>query len=239
MELPLDLITYSIVVVVVMVIERSRSARDREVQLARLQEQLQRTRLAQLQGQLRPHFLFNALNTVSSVMYLDVSRADRVLQALADILRRMVDQSEAVVIPLREELDLVAAMVEIMEARFGDRLAVRQHVQDGVGDWPVPPLLLQPIVENAIQHAMPEGDGRLEVLVSATSSQGRLRLEVSDNGPGIRNGSRPGEGRGVGLRNTRERLATHFGDEGLFELSTGEQGGLHVVMEVPWTESVR
>ena len=239
MEFPLDLITYLIVTVVVIVVERARQDREREVQLVRLEEQLQRNRLAQLQSQLRPHFLFNSLNTVSSVMYEDVAKADGVLQALADILRRMVDQSDALVVPLGEELDLVGSMVEVMEARFGDRLTVVQDVDPGVRDWPVPPLLLQPIVENAIQHAMPEGDGRLVVTVSGRRSGGRLRLEVWDNGPGIGEAPEDGSGGGVGLANTRERLATHYGDAARLHLSDRPDGGLHVLMEVPWTESAR
>ncbi|NNF26973.1 MAG: histidine kinase, partial [Gemmatimonadetes bacterium] len=141
MEFPLDLMAYVIVVVAVSMIQRARATREREVQMVRLQEQLQRARLAQLQTQLRPHFLFNALNTVSSVMYQDVGRADGVLQALADILRKMVDQSERTVVPLSEELSLVDAMTQVMEARFGDRLRVKHDVEDGVLDWPVPPLL--------------------------------------------------------------------------------------------------
>lgn len=244
MEMPLDLIAYSIVAVVVMVVERYRAARARELQVVKLQEQLQRTRLAQLQSQLRPHFLFNSLNTVSSVMYQDVDRADSVLQALSDILRKMVDQSDAVVVPLSEELELIDSMVEIMEARFGDRLQVTMDVDGEVRNWPVPPLLLQPMIENAIQHAMPDGSGRLDVTVRAAEvhqpgaeGAGRLRLEVLDNGPGLPEPISLNGQEGVGIKNTRERIETHYGDAGSFELRNGDPRGLHVIMEVPWTES--
>ena len=235
MEFPLDLMTYVIVVVAVSMIQRARATRERELQMVRLQEQLQRARLAQLQSQLRPHFLFNALNTVSSVMYQDVDKADGVLQALADILRRMVDQSERTVVPLSEELALVDAMTQVMEARFGDRLRVEHDVDEAVLGWPVPPLVLQPLVENAIQHGMSDGHDGLRVRIGGSRVNGKLRLEVEDNGPGLSasGAERPG---GVGLRNTRERLVSHFGAEGTLELISRPGEGLLVLLEVPWTD---
>ena len=230
-EFPLDLIVYVLVGVVVLVVQRSASVREREVQMARLQEQLQRAQLTQLQGQLRPHFLFNSLNTVSSVMYEDVERADEVLQALSDLLRRMVDQSDRTEVPLDEELALIRAMVRIMEARFHSRLQVRIDADPSVGDWPVPPLVLQPLVENAIQHGMGDGRAVLEITVRARPAGERLRLEVEDTGPGLTGD--PFASGGVGLRATRDRLRTQYGDRMDFAIESPPDGGVRVVIEVP------
>lgn len=242
MELPMDLITYAIIGVVVWVTERYRANRARELQVARLQEQVQRSRLTQLQSQLRPHFLFNALNTVSSVMYDDVEKADDVVHALSGILRTMVASSDATVVPLSSEVELVRAFTRIQEARFGDRLRVRIEVPDALLDWPVPPLILQPIVENAIQHAMPHGPGPLEVRIDARDLGACLSLRVIDNGPGL-NGSdpltddrHPGEG-GVGLQNTQDRLKTQYGAASRMLLTPSASGGLAVTLEIPWTAS--
>ncbi len=234
MEFPLDLIVYVIVAVIVLVLERTQAARAKELQVATLREQVQRTRLTQLQSQLRPHFLFNSLNTVSSVMYEDVDRADGVLQSLSDVLRRMVDQSDETVIPLAEELRLIRSAVDIMEARFQDRLHVRIEVDSAAMEWPVPPLILQPLVENAFQHGMGDGTDSLEVVLTALVRNERLRVELTDNGPGL-NGDPFGSAKGVGLRNTRDRLAAQYGGDETFELKNGREGGVHIVMEIPWT----
>lgn len=236
MEAPLDLIVYAFVGVLVLILDRAEAARQKELQMVTLQEQLQRTQLAQLQSQLRPHFLFNSLNTVSAVMYEDVDKADGVLQALSDILRRMVDQSDAVTVPLDEELNLIRSAVEIMEARFQDRLRVDIAAEADTGRCLVPPLLLQPLVENSMQHAAPEDGGILDISVRASKAAGRLRLDVIDNGPGL-NGSPSQSSNGVGLRNTRERLETQYGDAATMTLSDLESGGLHVTIEIPWIRS--
>lgn len=234
MEAPLDLIVYVFVGVLVLIIDRAEAARNKELQMIMLQEQLQRTQLAQLQSQLRPHFLFNSLNTVSAVMYEDVDKADGVLQALSDILRRMVDQSDAVTVPLDEELSLIRSAVEIMEARFQDRLRVVIDAESSTGRCLVPPLLLQPLVENSIQHAAPEDGGALDISVRASRVADRLRLDVIDNGPGL-SGNPFESSNGVGLRNTRERLKTQYGDAATLTLTDVASGGLHVSIEIPWT----
>ena len=239
MEFPMDMIVYTIVGVVVAVVARTQSARAREVQVVRLQEQLQRTQLAQLQSQLRPHFLFNSLNTISSAMYDDVDKADGVLQALADLLRKMVDQSRESVVPLQEELRLAESFMEIQEARFSDRLKLSVHVDRGMEDWPVPPLILQPLVENAVQHGMPNGEGTLEVRIQAAPHQGRLQLSVEDDGRGWVGGLDARRNEGVGLRSTRERLETQYGDSGAFSLSRSAAGGARITMEIPWIGSAR
>ena len=234
MELPFHLISYVVAGGVVALVVRGRAARARELQLARLEGELQRARLAQLQAQLRPHFLFNALNTVSSMMYEDVRRADAVLQSLSDLLRRMVDQGEETTVELAEEVRLTSSYLQVMEARFGDRLKTSVNLPPGLGSRVVPPLLLQPIVENAIRHAMAEDGEPLEIRVSVGVHGGALRIDVEDNGPGLNGaGGGTGGGRGVGLSNTRERIAAQFGPEATLELENRRDGGLRVRIELP------
>ena len=172
-------------------------------------------------------------------MYQDVARADGVLQALADILRRMVDQSDATVVPLKDEVQLVGASLEIMGARFADDLRIETALEKGVEDWPVPPLLLQPLVENAIQHGYAEGRKPFQVSLSARRANGRLRIEIADNGPGLSEAAGRAARTGVGLSNTRERLVTQYGADHVFVLTNPPEGGLRITIEIPWTESER
>jgi two-component sensor histidine kinase len=206
-----------------------RESRDRQVKNAELETRVAEAQLQNLRLQLQPHFLFNALNTISSVMHEDVARADHMLAQLSDLLRRTLRTATSQEIPLEEELALLSSYVAIMEERFGDSLHVDFAVDPGVSSALVPQLILQPVVENAIRHA--RVSPRLDVSVRASQQEGRLILQVADNGPGIPDLAARGLQKGVGLSNTEERLEGLYGKDHQFTLENA--GGLLVTVSFP------
>lgn len=185
MELPKDISIYALVFAMVALFERYRSARDAEVRARDLEARLARAQLENLQAQLNPHFVFNTLNTISSVMYEDVVRADRMIAGLSELLRRALHASHRQEVTLTEELEVLDAYVELMRARFGDRLQVAVDVAPGLGAALVPTLLLQPLVENAVRHGAPPPPGPARIEVRVRRDGDAVLVEVEDNGPGL------------------------------------------------------
>ena len=185
--------------------------------------------LASLESRLHPHFLFNTLNTISALISEDPPLADRVVQRLASLLRASLDACHQSRTTLAGELKLVTDYLEIEKARFRERLSYTIEVEPGLEALPVPPLILQPIVENSVKFAVsprPEG-GRLKI--SARLSDGRLELEAWDDGPGFAEEAIP---RGRGLDNLRARLTALFGDDARLSVGRGD-GGVAVSVRVP------
>ncbi len=209
-----------------------RLTREREVHAARLEQALSRARLEQLQAQLEPHFLFNTLNAISSLMYHDPARADRMLGRLSDLLRLTFERSPEPEVSLREELEWLGWYLQIMQLRFGERLTLSQAVAPDTLDLAVPRLLLQPLVENALKHGPARRAGAATVTISAARLTGELQLTVTDDGPGV---SHPEKavGNGVGLANTAERLHTLYGASGRLTLGNRAEGGLEVTVRLP------
>jgi two-component system, LytTR family, sensor kinase len=228
-ELMKDMPGYISLLVLVYAFEFYRRYRERSEEAARLEALLSRARLAQLESQLHPHFLYNTLNTISSVMYQDVGRADRMLARLGELLRASLDSGPPQV-PLEGEVQLLEKYLDIMRARFGSRLDVRVTIDPGARAALVPRLILQPLVENAIKHGIasrPEG-GLVEV--AARVESGGLHLDVRDDGPGVVPGS---TGRGIGLPNTAERLRRLYGDAARLDFVNAPNGGLRVTIALP------
>jgi len=235
MEFPMDVIVYVLFVSLVTLIDHYRASRDREVQVARLEGELNSLRLATLESQLQPHFLFNALNTVSSVMYEDLDAADSMLASLAELLRRTLRPSSEPEVSLHEELKTLDLYLAIMRARFADRLTVDVDIADDVRCAAVPPLLLQPLVENAFKHGNPGPSVPAHIALRARRSNGDLLLEVEDNGPGIAGVADAVIGNGVGLGNTKRRLGHLYGeDHHHLVLRNRPSGGLTVSVQIPF-----
>lgn len=233
MELPSDLILYAITLPVAYLVAHWRGARDQQLAISRLEARLAEARLSRLRAELNPHFLFNTLNAVSSVMYEDVESADRMLTRLSDLLRRsMSADADEPEIALGEELQLLESYVELMRMRFRDRLDIRIDAPRELHSARVPPLCLQPLVENALLHGSPEPPARAEILVRARRTPNGLRLVVHDNGPGFDDPGPAAEG--IGLSNTRERLAEMYGGAAVLRVEAPETGGARVVLELPF-----
>jgi LytS/YehU family sensor histidine kinase len=180
---------------------------------------------------MQPHFLFNSLNAVASLIGEDPERAEAALEKLSDILRYALDASRQPFVPLEQELEAVAGYLELETLRFPDRLTAALHVEPGIGAVPVPPLFLQPLVENAVRHGIAprrEG-GRLEVEIQRCEDE--LRVRVEDDGPGI--GGSPHRGAGVALADLRKRLALLYGDRASLGVDRGALGGCRVTLRLP------
>ena len=176
-----------------------------------LERQLAQAQLETLQLQLRPHFLFNALNAVSSIMYEDPRAADRMIGRLSEFLRRVLRTDSAHEVPLREELDLLELYLDIMRARFEHRLQCSVESDRDLDSAMVPQLILQPVVENAIRYGADPTSGEIRVTVHVQRFDGRLRLEVNDCGPGTNTNQ---NGLGLGLKNLAGRLERLYGARG-------------------------
>jgi signal transduction histidine kinase len=227
-----NLLIYWVILAVSQAFDYYRKYRERELQAADLEASLARAKLQALQMQLNPHFLFNTLHSISSLMHQDVEAADRMVMRLSDLLRAALDSSDTQEVPLRQELDLLKLYLGIEQIRFGDRLTVKLEIPPDTLEAQVPNLILQPLVENAIKHGIqPKArPGRIEL--KAERLNGLLALRVIDNGVGLKQGVSPEEG--VGLSNTRARLRELYGDAHRFELASGPEGGLQVELEIPF-----
>jgi LytS/YehU family sensor histidine kinase len=207
---------------------------EREVHAAALEARLTEARLQALQMQLNPHFLFNTLNAISSLMHKDVEAADRMIVQLSDLLRYALESTNEQEVPLQQELDFLNRYLEIQRARFGDRLVVRHEIAPETLSASVPNLVLQPLVENAIQHGIEPHARPGQIVLRARRENGVLDLEVQDNGVGLANGAAPEEG--VGLSNTRARLQQLYGSGQRLELLNAPDGGLIVHIRIPWRD---
>lgn len=187
--------------------------------LLTLQRSLSEARLAQLSAQLRPHFFFNALNTISALIHVDVARADRLLATLGELLRESLVSAPQQLVTLRRELQLLRLYAQVMSERFSDRVTIEWHIDESVYDTPVPALLLQPLLENAFRHGVERNVHPTRIRIEARADGRTLELSVANDG--ILTTER---GDGIGLRNSRDRLAEIYRGEAelQFVANTGE-----------------
>ena len=220
-----DMLAYWASVGVIHAIEYYRESRERQLEATRLA-------LENLRAQLQPHFLFNTLQSISTLIYRDQPAADRMLTQLSDLLRLSLRNTGVQEVPLAEELGFLERYLAIMRVRFGDRLVIAVDSPPDVMDALVPSLVLQPIVENAIEHGMADRSDVGHVSIRVTRDGPALQLEVSDDGPGLGAASSR-EGNGIGLANTRERLARLYGTAGRVETFSENGRGLTVRLTIP------
>ncbi|MDQ0008237.1 hypothetical protein J2T07_000396 [Luteibacter jiangsuensis] len=177
--------------------------------LLQMQRALAEAQLVQLQGQLRPHFLFNALNTISALMHKDVTRADRLVAALGDLLRISLRTNEHEMTPLAEDLRTLELYADIMLERFRNRVTLDWQVDQALLDTPVPALLLQPLLENAFKHGVEPTVAHVRIMVDVRRVARSLEIVISNSGSRLVQEPRDG----IGIRNCRERLGIIYGDE--------------------------
>jgi LytS/YehU family sensor histidine kinase len=207
---------------------------DAEVKQRRLNEVEREKReveahLRLLQAQIEPHFLFNTLANVSSLIEVDAAQARRLLERLNDWLRVALARTRSEHATLGDELVLLENYLKILTIRFGARLRWRIEADEGVRQLPFPPMLLQPLVENAVRHGIEPklGGGQLDIV--AVLEPGVLRVRVEDDGVGFRDHS----GNGAGLENVRARLTALYGARGRLELASNAAGGVTAALELP------
>jgi two-component system LytT family sensor kinase len=201
---------------------------ERERLLA-LQRHLAEMQLSQLRAQLQPHFLFNALNTISSVMQVDVARADALLAQLADLLRASLSAGARQTTSLREEIELLRRYAQIMQERFAERVTVSWDVAPDVGDAEVPAMLLQPLLENAFKHGVELSLDPVAISIRAQRGPESLRVTVRNSGSTLATGGRGG----IGLANCRERIALLYGDRARLDV-VQEGDGVVATLVQPW-----
>jgi two-component system, LytTR family, sensor kinase len=231
MEAGEDAISFSAFVIALSLVDSYRARREGERRERDLERHFVRAQLERLRLQLQPHFLFNALNTISQVMYEDPAAADEMMGHLAELLREAIRTTHRQEVTLGEELTLLEHYIAIMHARFGDDLRIRLEATSEVRDALVPSLLLQPLVENAVRHGNASRYGRGQVDVTARRIDDRLEVAVLNDGDAE---PEVGQGTGVGLNATAERLALLYGDGCDFHAGATGGGGFRVSIRIPF-----
>jgi two-component system, LytTR family, sensor kinase len=227
-----NLLTYSILVAATQGYLYYQSYRQGEMRSAQLSAQLAQAQLQALRMQFHPHFLFNTLNSIATLIHKDPNAADQMTARLSDLLRLTLENIGVQEVPLAQELEFLERYLEIEKTRFSDRLVVRIDVAPETLDASTPYLILQPLVENAIRHGIAARSSPGNVIVRAARDGGMLVLEVKDDGPGIR--SATASNSGIGISSTRRRLETLYGDAHIFELNDAAEGGLAVKLAFPF-----
>ena len=210
-----------------------RRDRERELRASRLESQLSQAKLRVLEMQLRPHFLFNTLNSIMVLITRDPRAAERTLARLSDLLRHTLERSGVQEVPLREEMETLDRYLSIEKVRFGDRLEVRTAVPENLSSVLVPTMVLQPIAENALRHGL-AGVRKPAIIEIAARQEGEaLLLAVRDNGTGLPgNGEEPVK-EGIGLGNTRARLRQLYGEGASLDVAGLPAGGVAVEIRIP------
>jgi two-component system, LytTR family, sensor kinase len=204
---------------------------DRHVRAAHLEARLAEARLESLRLQLQPHFLFNALNTISAAVYEDPQKADLMIARLGNLLRATISDADAQVVPLEHEVETLDLYLEIMRERFEDRLRVDVSISPDVQKALAPHLLLQPLVENSIRHGLDPRSNSVTVSITAERDGALTRVRVRDRGRGLPAG---GIRKGTGLSNTVERLQQLYGSRHKLHFENCEDGGLLVTVAFPY-----
>ena len=229
MELPNDVLTYVKWLLLYVALQYYRRLLDRERAAAALEHSLVEAKLKNLQTQMQPHFLMNALNAISSLIYTDPRAADEMIARLGSFLRRLLSGEQKSQVSLAEELGSVQTYIDIMQMRYQDRLIYRCDVDPAAHTAKIPPLSLQPLVENSIIHGMNPLDFRVEIDLTARRRGDCVELTVRDRGEGFKPGATPG----LGLQNLRNRLTTLYGDGDTLQVEPAEGGGTLVRLLIP------
>jgi LytS/YehU family sensor histidine kinase len=235
MEASNDLIGYTFFTAVIYLIDRVRQAQQHELDAAELQTKLAKAQLENLRLQIHPHFLFNTLNTISSVMYEDLAAADAMLAKLSDMLRLTLCAPNTSEVALVEELKLTRLYLDLMCRRYEERLQVTYDIDASLDESLVPQLILQPLVENSLRHGFDEGRSNMSICIAAHRDNGQVRMKVSDTGAGLRGLEASSVlNRGIGLTSVRERLAQLYGEGQQFSIVENAEGGVDVSFSVPF-----
>jgi hypothetical protein len=226
--------TYVPIVLVAQAISYYKRLRERELRASQLEGQLAKTRLQMLKSQLQPHFLFNTLHSISSLMLIDVVAADRMMTSLSDLLRMSLESNGTQVTTLSREIEFLNVYLDIEKARFEDRLRVVFDIAPECLDAQVPHLLLQPLVENAVRHGVSKRSSNGLIRIVAKRDGRSLRIWIRDNGPGLPEPSDENPRQGLGLTLTRERLRALYSEEQSCEIRNVPEGGAEVALRTPF-----
>ncbi len=233
MEYNKQALVYVILYFALIFLQSRRDAEKAKLHSANLEQELTKSRLQALQMQLNPHFLFNSLNAISSTMHEHVDAADTMLANLSDLLRRTLNTRNWTEHPFNKELELIRLYSNMMLARFEDQLQIDIDHDQAALDALVPCFILQPLVENAIEHGR-QALTATAISISATKSGDRFRITIDDSGPGIDAQNDMQLNGGIGLSNTMARLTQLYRDDHDFSLTNRYEGGLRVEIDIPY-----
>jgi len=229
-----NFLTYAFIATAYHAVSYHKAVRERDLRAVRLEVDLAEAKLASLESRLRPHFLFNTLNTIAALVRDDPAAAETMIGQLSDLLRASLRADPGAEIQLGEELHLVEQYLAIQRVRFNDRLQIGLRATDEARKALVPQLILQPVVENAVRHGIAPRESGGSVWVSAERPDGRLRLIVEDDGVGMSNGPSAHAGAGIGLGGLRSRLAHLYGSDHRVEIAPRLPSGTRVTIEIPY-----
>ncbi len=204
--------------------------REKENAAAQLEVQLANAKLSALRMQLNPHFLFNAMNSISSLMRTDVNAADTMLEQLSSLLRITLERGDVQLISLREEMEFIEVYLSMQDQRYAGRVKRDICIDSELHDALVPAMILQPIVENAYAHGLSKVEKDGELLIEVHRQVDRVNFAVTNSGVGLQSGTAPADGHGLGLANVRNRLRLHYGKNCSFEMS--QIDGIHVKVTI-------
>lgn len=231
---PWSMMIYAGIVAAILALEYRMRVVQGRLLAARLESEVTKAQLDALQSQLQPHFLFNALNSISVLVRKgETDSAQQMLGKLSELLRQLLNRSGVQTVPLRDELALVRQYLDIEQARFGERLQVKIEADESAMAANVPVFLLQTLVENAVRHGLGPKPEVGHVVISATCRDGLFTIKVLDDGVGMPTGADGSEHNGVGLRNTRTRLECLYGSRYTFDVQSSPQSGTAVTITLP------
>ena len=226
---------YWVIVLAAHAVRYYRSARQRELEATQLGAELTAAQLSALRGQLQPHFLFNTLHTVASLVRDGRSdAATSTIARLGDLLRHTLGTAQENEVPLKDELSFIRAYLEIEQTRFSDRLSICYDVDRPALEALVPHMSLQPLIENAIHHGIARDPTAGLIEVRAREREGALHIEVRNEGPAFDGRGTAELRKGIGLANTRARLSRLYGNAFRLDVRPDPAGGTLAVLEVPW-----
>lgn len=228
-----QLLTFVIIISIYYMYDYYRKLRMEKERLSELQNQLTEMQLETLKTQLQPHFLFNTLNTITALIHSDPDKADKMTTRLADLLRATLDNKGKDLIPLKEELEYIKRYLEIQKIRFEDRLTIRYDIDPSTLDIQIPYLLLQPLVENAIQHGITKNKDEGTISVKTVIMNQSLVLTVQDNGKGIATAEDLDSEQGIGISNIKQRLQRIYNNQAEMSFNQLTPAGLEVKLTIP------
>jgi two-component system, LytTR family, sensor kinase len=207
--------------------------RENERTAAQLETQLANARLSALRMQLNPHFLFNAMNSISSLMRTDIEAADEMLEQLSSLLRMSLERGTAQLITLREEIEFLEVFLLMQDRRYAGRVTRHMSIDPELYDALVPAMILQPIVENAYVHGLSKIDKNAELSIEAHRNAGELTLTVTNSGIGLKPHLSRRNGQGIGIANVRDRLRLHYADTSWFEMQELDRSRVAATLVLP------
>lgn len=234
LNMPMRVANYFLIVAGIFALDFYQRYVDRALTTSRLEAELAQAKVQMLRMQMHPHFLFNALHAIAGLVRAgERPQAVKMISGLSELLRAALDTGNEQRIPLRREMDFVRRYLEIEQVRFSDRLVVAFDIDPGTEDELVPNLVIQPLVENAVNHGIANRAGAGSIGITSRRINGAVRIDVTDDGRGLPAGWDLGRDAGIGLRNTRERLAHLYGDEGRLEVTGLPAGGVRASVAIP------